>query len=107
MRLKKKSKSPEFMYHKKDANTYTSSYDRVFHALNKLYTSYNTTMPRMHEPLIEGKYKVTGDTRVIPIIVEHKKYEIQWACSKSISTYAGEPETPKEAMTRPNGNLWK
>ena len=28
-------------------------------------------------------------------------------CSTSISTDNGEPETLKEAMTRPNGNLWK
>ena len=47
-----------------------------------------------------------GDTRVIPI-VENEDDEIQWACSTSIYTDAGEPETLKEAMTRPNGNLWK
>ena len=28
--------SSEFMYHKKDADTYTSSYDRVLNALKKL-----------------------------------------------------------------------
>ena len=60
----------------------------------------------MYEPVIEGNYIVTGDTRVIPIM-EHKDDEIQWACSTSIHTDAGEPETLKEAMTRPNGHLWK
>ena len=39
--------------------------------------------------------------------MEHKDDKIQRACSTSISTDAGEPETPKEAMTRPNGHLWK
>ena len=42
----------------------------------------------MHDPVIEGNYKLTRDTWVIPI-VEHKDDEIQWACSKSISTDAG------------------
>ena len=56
--------------------------------MKKLDTSYNPTMQKMHEPFIEGKYKVTGYTRVIPI-VEHKDDEIQWACSTSISTDAG------------------
>ena len=97
-------KSSEFTYHKKDANTDTSSCDRVLNELKKVYTSYNPTMIRIHEPVIEGNYKVTGDTRVIPI-VEQKYYKIQWACSTSISTGAGEPETLKEAMTRPNWYL--
>ena len=56
--------------------------------MKKLDTSYNPTLQKMHEPVIEGKYKVTGDTRVIPI-VEHKDDEIQWAFSTSISTDAG------------------
>ena len=60
----------------------------------------------MHEPVIEENYKVTGDTRVIPI-VKHENDEIQWACSTSISTNAGESETLKEAMTRPNVHLCK
>ena len=60
----------------------------------------------MHKPVIEGNYKLTGDTRVINI-VEHEDGKIQWACSKSISTNDGEPDTLKEAMTMPNGNLWK
>ena len=30
-------------------------------------------MPRIHEPVIEGKYKVTVDTRVIIIVMEHKE----------------------------------
>ena len=58
----------------------------------------------MHKPGIEGNYKVTGDTKVIPI-AEHKYYEIRWACITSISTDAGEHETLKEAITRPNGDL--
>ena len=33
--------------------------------------------------------------------------KIQWACSTSISTNSGEPETLKEGITRPNGHLWK
>ena len=36
-------------------------------------------MTNIHEPIIKDKYKVTGDTRVIPIIVEHEEDEIQWA----------------------------
>ena len=55
----------------------------------------------MNDPVIEGNYKVTGDKIVIPIVA-HKYDEIQWACSTYISTDAGEPDTLKEAMTRPN-----
>ena len=73
-------------------------------ALEKLDKLCNPTMQKMHDTVIEGNYKVTGDMRVIPI-VDHKDDEIQWACSMSISTDAGEPEILKEAMTRPNGNL--
>ena len=61
-------KSPELTYHKKYANTDTSSYVGVLNALKKLDTLYNPNMSRMHEPVIEGNYKVTGDTRVIPIV---------------------------------------
>ena len=60
-------------------------------------------MSRMQEPVIGGNYKVTGDNRVIAI-VEHEAVKIQWACSTPISADAGEPETVKEAMTRPNGH---
>ena len=63
-------------------------------------------MQKVQDPVIKGNYKVTGDTRVIPI-VEHKDDKIQWACSTSSSMDAGETETLKEAMTRLNGNLWK
>ena len=38
--------------------------------------------------------------------MEHKEEEIQWECSTSISMEAIEPETFKEAITRPNGHLW-
>ena len=64
-------------------------------------------MPKMTEPIIEGRYKVTRGTRVIPIVVEHEEDEIQWVCNTSISNYSGEPDTLKESMTRPNGYLWK
>ena len=60
----------------------------------------------MHKPVIEENDKVIGDTRVIPI-VEHEYDKIQWSCITSIYTDAGEPETLKEAMTSPNGNLWE
>ena len=35
-------------------------------------------MPRIHKPFIKGKYKVTGDTRVISIVVViiHTKWYI-------------------------------
>ena len=39
--------------------------------------------------------------------MEHEYGKILWACSTSIYTYTGEPDTPKEAMTGPNGHLWK
>ena len=48
MRPNEKLKSSYFTHHKKDANTDTSEYDRVFNALKKLDNSYNATMPRMH-----------------------------------------------------------
>ena len=74
MRPNKKSKSSEFTYHKKeDSNTDTLAYDFVINALQKLDTLYNLNMPRIHETFIEGKYKVTGDTRSIPIVVDHKE----------------------------------
>ena len=37
----------------------------------KLDTPYNKTTTKGPDPIIDGKYKVIGDTRVIPII-EHK-----------------------------------
>ena len=75
----KKSKSSEFTYHKKDDNTDKSAYDKVLNALKKLDTLYNPTIPRMHEPVIKVKYKVTGNTRVFLIVMEHGEYEMQWA----------------------------
>ena len=39
--------------------------------------------------------------------MEHKKDEIQLACSNFISTESGEPDTLKEATTITNGHLWK
>ena len=106
VRPKTNLKFSELMYHKKDANTGTSAYDMLFNALKKLDTLYNPAMLRMHEPVIEGNYKVTRDTRVIPL-VEREEDEIQWVCSMSISTDAVEPETLKEDMTRPNVHLCK
>ena len=79
VRPEENSKSSEFRGRKKDGNTDTSEYDRVLNALKKLDTSHNLTMPIMHEPVIEGKYKVTRDTRDIPIVMEHKEYKIHWA----------------------------
>ena len=64
-------KSSELTYLKKDADEDTSAYDRLFNALKKLDTEYNPTMQNMHDPVIEVNYKVTGDTRVIPIM-EHE-----------------------------------
>ena len=99
-------KSSELPYHKKGANTDTSTYDRLLNALKKLYKLYNPTMQNLHEPVIEDNYKVMVYTRVIPI-AEHEDDKIQWACNMSISTDSGEPETIKKAMTRQNGHLWK
>ena len=50
-------KSSELMYLKKYADT--SAYDRVLNALKKLDTFYNPMMQEMHDPVIEGNYKVT------------------------------------------------
>ena len=88
MRPNENSNPSESTYHKKDANKDTSEYDRVLNALKKLDTSYTTTMQRIHEPFTKGKYKVTGETKFNQISVEHKKYEIQWAYSTSMSTDA-------------------
>ena len=98
--------SSEFAYKNKDADTYTPLYDIVFNTLKKLYTSYKPTMHNMHDPVIEGNFKLTGDTRVIPI-VEHKDENIQLTCSTYISKGAGKPKTLKEAIMKPNGHLWK
>ena len=57
-------------------------------ALKKLDTLYNLTMHKILNPVIEGSYKVTGDTRFIPI-VKHKDDEIQLAYSMSIYMDAG------------------
>ena len=90
-----------FTYHNKYDNIDMLLYDKVLNALKKLDTSYNPKMTRIHKLVIEGNYKVMGDTRVIPI-VEHKDEEIQWDCSTSISTDTGEADTLKEVMTSPN-----
>ena len=65
-----------------------SAYDRLLNAMKKLDTTYNPMTQKMHDPVIEVNYKVTGDTRVIPI-VEHADDEIQWAFSTSIYMDAG------------------
>ena len=64
------------MYHKKDSNNETSAYDRVLNAPENLDNSYNPIIPRVQKPVLEGKYKATRYTRVIPI-VEYKEYGIQ------------------------------
>ena len=78
------------MYIKEDAEKYMAAYDRVLNALKKLDTSYNLMMEMMHAPVIKGSFKVTGDTRLMPI-VEQKYDEIQWSCSTLISTESKEP----------------
>ena len=94
--------SSDFMYFKKDAHT--SAYYRVLNAPEQLDKFYSPNMQKMHITVTEGNYKVTGDMSVIPI-VEHKDEEIQWSCSMSIYTDTGEPDTFKEATTRPNRHL--
>ena len=64
-------------------------------------------MPIMHKPVIKGKYKVTGKTRVVLIVMENEEYEMHWVCNTSIYMDAGETETLKESITRSNGYLWK
>ena len=61
-------KSSDLTYLKKDADADTSEYDRLLNALKKLDTLYNPKMQKMHDPVIEGNYKVTVDTRFIPIV---------------------------------------
>ena len=60
------------MYHKKDATTDTSTHDKVLNTTKKLNTSYNPTMPRIHEPVMKGKYEVTRYKRVIQITREQE-----------------------------------
>ena len=67
--------SSDFTYHKKDTETDTSLYDRLFNSLNELGALYNPTVQRINETVIEENYKVTGDTRVI-LIIEHEDDEI-------------------------------
>ena len=100
-------KSSQTRYLKKETGKDQSEYDFVQQALKKLDTAYNCTITKAHEPIIEGKYKVTGDTRVIPIDVENKEEDISRACNTSLSMDAGEPKTLKEEMSRPRRNLWK
>ena len=77
------------MYLKKDTKTYILEYDRVLNELKKLDTLQNPSMPKIHERTIEGNYKVTGDTKVIPVSVEHEEEEIQRAGNNLICTEAG------------------
>ena len=61
--------SSELTYHNKDSDAETSVYNRVLNSLNiYIYTLYNPTMQKMHKPVIEGNYNVTGYTRVVPIV---------------------------------------
>ena len=66
------------MYLNKATVTEASTYKRIQWTIKKLDTTYNPNMAKETEPIIEVKYKVTGDTRVIPII-KHKEDEIQWS----------------------------
>ena len=102
---KNSQKSSQFTYHNKYTATDTSLYNLVLNAPKKLDTQYNPKTQKMHKPFFEENHKVMGYNRVIPI-VEHEDDKIQWACSTSIYTDAGEPETLKEAMTIPNVHLW-
>ena len=77
------------MYLKKETDTYTSAYDWVQIALNKSATKYNPTMTKAYDPIIEGKWKVTRDTRVVLVVVEQKEDEIKWAHDTKISTDTG------------------
>ena len=97
-------KSSQLTNLNKDTEAHTSAYDRVLNSLKKLDTLYNPTMQKIHNAVIEGKYKVTGDTRFIPV-VQPKDDEIKWSFSTSISTDAGEPETFKESMTSTSGDV--
>ena len=106
MRPYERLKSSDFTHHKKSKSD-TSEYDRVLNAPKKLDTSYNPSMPIMHDPVIKVKYKVNGKTRVVMIVMEHEDYEMHWACNTSIYTDAREPETLKESITSSNGHLWK
>ena len=80
--------SSDLTYLDKDVDADTSAYDRLSNALKKLDTLYNPIIQKIHNPIIDGNYKVTGYMRVIPI-VEREDDEIQWACSTSISTDDG------------------
>ena len=84
-----------------------SEYDRVLNALYELDTLYNQTMSRMHEPVNKRKYKVTGNTRFVLIVMENEEYQMHWVCNTSICTNIGSPETLKEETTRSNRHLWK
>ena len=57
----------------------------------------------MYEPTIKVKYKVTIDTRVITIAVEHGKYRIQWDCNTTIHMDTVEPDTIREVMSIQSG----
>ena len=60
--------SSELTYLKKYADLDMSANNIVLNALKKLDTSYKPKMQKMRQPVIEGNYKVTGDTRFIPIM---------------------------------------
>ena len=45
-----------------------SEYECEQLALKILYTAYNPIITKAHKPIIEVKYKVTGDTMVIIIV---------------------------------------
>ena len=59
-------------------------------------------MPIMHEPVNKGKYKVTGNTRFVLIVMENEEYQMHWVCNTTIYTDEGAPETLKEETIRSN-----
>ena len=78
-------KPSEFNYHNKYADTDKYLYNRAQDTLKKIDTLYKPMMQNMHNLVIEGNYKVTGDTRVISTM-GHKDDWIQWMCSMTIYT---------------------
>ena len=93
---KKLEKSSKFMYHKKDANVDASLYNMLLNSLKKLDTPYKPTMTNMHYPVIRCNYKVTGYTRVIPI-VEH---EVEKSSGRAVRSFLRTLESLKPSRKR-------
>ena len=60
VRQKKSDKSSDLIYQNKDTDTdtETSSYNKVWNVLKKIDKSYNPTVQRINEPIIDGNDKV-------------------------------------------------